>query len=78
MENIHYDVVINYAAPKLTSTVNFITAEVIKPEQVYSVEFQNLTYLLLQIMREKDQTYNSAISEINEILILIDKELQKE
>jgi hypothetical protein len=49
-----------------------------KPEQVYSVEFQNLTFLLLQIMIEKDQTYHSAITEINEILILIDKELQKE
>jgi hypothetical protein len=78
MENIHYDVVINYAAPNLTSTLNFITAEVMKPEQVYSVEFQNLTFLLLQIMIEKDQTYHSAITEINEILILIDKELQKE
>lgn len=78
MENIHYDVVINYAAPNLTSTLNFITAEVMKPEQVYSVEFQNLTFLLLQIMIEKDQTYHSAITEINEILILIDKEFQKE
>jgi hypothetical protein len=78
MENIHYDVVINYVAPNITTSLNFVSDEVIKPEQVYSVEFQNLIYLLLQIMVEKDNTYLSAINEIDGIIALIDEELQKE
>jgi hypothetical protein len=76
MENIHYDIVIGYAAPNTTSTVNFMTGEVIDPEQIYSVEFQNLTHLLLQVMTEKSQTYKSGIAEIDEILALIDAELK--
>jgi len=76
MENIHYDVVINYVAPNITTFLNFVSDEVIKPEQVYSVEFQNLIYLLLQIMVEKDNTYLSAINEIDGIIALIDEELQ--
>ena len=76
MENIHYDIVIGYVAPILTSTVNFVTAEIIDPEQIYSLEFQNLTHLLLQVMTEKDQTYKSGIEEIDEILALIDSELK--
>jgi hypothetical protein len=76
MENIHYDIVIGYAAPNTTSTVNFMTGEVIDPERIYSVEFQNLTHLLLEVMREKDETYNSGIAEIDEILALIDAELK--
>mgnify|MGYP001604329880 CR=1 FL=1 len=50
--------------------------EVTDPEQIYSVEFQNLTHLLLQAMTEKDQTYKSGIAEIDEILALIDAELK--
>ncbi|MBT8181418.1 MAG: hypothetical protein KJO53_07500 [Eudoraea sp.] len=76
MENIHYDIVIGYAAPSITKTVNFVTAEVIEPEQIYSVEFQNLTQLLLQVMIEKDEIYESGITEIDEILALIDIELK--
>lgn len=77
MENIHYDIVIGYAAPSITTAVNFVTADVIEPEQIYSVEFQNLTQFLLQVMREKDETYKSGIAEIDEILALIDSELEE-
>lgn len=77
MENIHYDLVIGYAAPSTTSTVNYITGEVVEPEQIYSVEFQNLTHLLLQVMIEKDEIYKSGIAEIDETLALIDVELEE-
>lgn len=76
MENIHYDIVIGYVAPNITTTVNFITTEVIEPEQIYSVEFQNLIHILLQVMIEKDEVYKSGIAEIDEILALIDTELK--
>ncbi len=76
MENIHYDVMMNFAAPNITSAVNFITAEVVDPDLIFSNEFQNLVFLLIRIMKEKDNTYLSAINEIDGILALIDEELK--
>ena len=76
MESIHYDVMIDYAARSITSVINFASAEVIKPELIFTHEFQNLIFLLVQIMREKDNTYLSAINEIDGILTLIEGELK--
>lgn len=76
MENIHYDVMMNFAAPNITSAVNFITAEVVDPDLIFSNEFQNLVFLLIRVMKEKDNTYLSAINEIDGILALIDEELK--
>jgi len=78
MENIHYDVMMNFAAPNITSAVNFASAEVVDPDLVFSNEFQNLVILLIRVMKEKNQTYSSAITEINDILALIDEELAKD
>ena len=76
MENIHYDVMMDFAAPNITSAVNFITAEVVDPDLIFSNEFQNLLFLLIKIMKEKDNTYLSAINEIDGMLALIDEELK--
>ena len=76
MESIHYDVMIDYAARSITSVINFASAEVIKPELIFTHEFQNLIFLLERIMREKDNTYLSAINEIDGILALIEEELK--
>ena len=76
MESIHYDVMIDYTARSITPVINFASAEVIKPELIFTHEFQNLIFLLVQIMREKDNTYLSAINEIDGILALIEEELK--
>lgn len=76
MESIHYDVILDHAARSITSVINFASAEVIKPELIFTHEFQNLIFLLVQIMQEKDNTYLSAINEIDGILALIDEELK--
>ena len=76
MESIHYDVMIDYTARSITPVINFASAEVVKPELIFTHEFQNLIFLLVQIMREKDNTYLSAINEIDGILALIEEELK--
>jgi len=75
MENIHYDAVIKYAAPGMTSTIKMSTNEIMKPELVYSFEFQNLILTLIQIMEEKTHTYTGTIEQIEQTIDLIDKEL---
>lgn len=75
MENIHYDAVMGYAAPALTSTVKWSTRKIQEPDKVYSYEFQNIILVLMKVMKEKDKTYNQAIKEIEELTALIDEEL---
>lgn len=77
MENIHYDAVMKYAAPSMISTIKLTTNEIMKPELVYSFEFQNLILTLIQIMEEKTHTYTGTIEQIDQTIGLIDEELEK-
>ena len=77
MENIHYDAVMNYTVKSLNPIINFSTGEIMKPDMLYSYEFQNLIVAVLQIMGEKDHAYQQAYSEIENITNLIDLELKK-
>lgn len=78
MENISYDIMIGYVAPGINPVMNFSTAEIIKQERIFSYEFQNIIFLLIRVMGEKEDTYLSAIDEIDRILALIDEELAKD
>ena len=75
MENIHYDAMISYVIPNISTSIKMLDGTVMKPELLYNYEFQNLVLALLTIMDEKDQVYKSALNEIDLILASIDKEL---
>jgi hypothetical protein len=75
MENIHYDVGMNHVAAILNPILNFATAEIKKPDQVFNYEFQNILINLLRIMTEKNKVYTEAINQIEAIKTLIDSEL---
>ncbi|PCJ96549.1 MAG: hypothetical protein COA50_07165 [Flavobacteriaceae bacterium] len=77
MEHIHYEAMMKHVIPIITTVVKFSTAEIQKPELIYHYEFQNLVFSLLQIMQEKDDVYNEAINQIDNILELIDTELHQ-
>jgi len=77
MENIHYETIIGYAGPTVSSVLKFSNREVKKPDDVFSFEFQNLVISLIQIMEEKDRTYNQSRNEIDVVTKLIDEELDK-
>lgn len=76
MENIHYDVMINYVAMIISTNLKFSTGEVKSQENLYSFKFQNLILLLVEIMKEKEMVYRSVIDEIDEVTRLIDEELE--
>ncbi len=75
MENIHYDAMMNHTAPNVVSVLKFSTGEIKKPDDVFAYEFQNMVIMLMQVMEEKDRTYNQALNEIDVITKLIDEEL---
>lgn len=76
MENIHYDAVMQYSAPAMISTIKMRTGEIMRPEEIYSFQFQNLILLLIRVMEEKTDTYISTIGYIDRTVELIDKELE--
>lgn len=75
MESLHYDAMINHIVKSVNPLFKFDTAEVMKPEAVFSFEFQNLFIILLLIMEEKDEVYQQALDQINMLKTLIEKEL---
>jgi hypothetical protein len=76
MENIHYDAMMNYVVVATGAVLNYSTNEIKKPEDVFTYEFQNIIVILLQIMKEKNSTYNKALNEIERVTKLIDEELK--
>jgi len=75
MESIHYDAMMNYTGPVVASVLKYSTLEIKKPDDVFTYEFQNLVISLIQIMEEKDRTYNQSRNKIEHILKLINEEL---
>lgn len=77
MEEIHKNVVLNYAAPMISQLISFSNNEIIEIDEVFSFEMQNLILIMIQISEEKNYVYTSSISYIDNTLELIDKELEK-
>jgi len=77
MESIHYDAMMKHTVIKVTSVLKYATDEIKKPEVVFTYQFQNQIILLMQVMEEKNNTYNEALYEIDSVTELIDAELRK-
>jgi hypothetical protein len=75
MENIHYDATMNFTAPAIGLVLKVSTGEIKKADEVFAYEFQNIAIMLMQIMEEKNLTYNKALNEIERVTQLIDEEL---
>lgn len=75
MEEIHRDIVLNMVANDLSDIFKLATKEIRQKEEIFSIKFQNIIVLFVGIMDEKDEVYNRALDEIQEITELIDKEL---
>ena len=75
MESIHFDVIKLIVIPDLVNSIKFSPREVEIPDELYTFKFKNRFTFLVDIMNEKNEVYDRAINEINEIINLIDKEL---
>jgi hypothetical protein len=78
IENIHYDAVLNFVIPSVKAEVAFATGAVQHPDALYRTDFQNLLLLLLRVMEEKAEAYQSTMAAIDRVTGLIDEELQRD
>ena len=74
MESIHYDAMMNHVMLAINPVINFSTGKIQKPDAVFTYEFQNIPIMLIQIMNEKNETYNKTLNEIERVTKLIDDE----
>lgn len=77
LEDIHWELIITEVSPVFRGVVNYTTFEIIKPDELYSVELQNLFFECINLMKIKDAVYQQALGEMNDIIALIDEELQE-
>ena len=68
MENIHLDVIKLIVLPDLVNSIKFSPHKVEIPDELYTFEFKNRFTILVDIMTEKNEVYDRAINEINEII----------
>ncbi len=76
MENIHYDAMMKHTVIAINPVLKFSTGEIKKPDDIFTYEFQNLVIILMQVMEEKNITYNQALDEIDYVTKIIDEELK--
>jgi hypothetical protein len=77
MENIHWDIILQYVSAWAMDNINFPKAEAVEVESLYSYEFQNLLLLLQRVMDEKEATYKGAVNVIDLLSKEIDSEIAK-
>ena len=77
LEDIHWELIITEVSPVFRGVVNYTTFEIIKPDELYSVELQNLFFECINLMKIKDTVYQQALDEINGIIDLIDEEMNQ-
>ncbi|MCE2611912.1 DUF6090 family protein [Flavobacteriaceae bacterium D16] len=77
MENIHWDVILDFVSSWAANNFNFIKKQPISSEILYSYEFQNILVLLQRVMEEKDVIYRAAIEEIDLLIKEVEEEIKK-
>lgn len=76
MENIHWDIILEYVASWASSNLNFAQMEAVNTRTLFSYEFQNLLLLLRRVMEEKQMIYKAVVAEIELITKEIDLEIE--
>lgn len=77
LEVIHFQAILQYVGPGIVDNVNFSTAKVESPEQLYSFKLQNLFISFINVCKEKEEVYLETLEQIDSISSLIDEELKK-
>lgn len=75
LEDLHSQAVVSFVAPSILTMLKIVNLKVEDVEKLYSYEFQNQFALLSDLMMEKNEAYENAVSRINNIEQLINTEI---
>lgn len=77
METVHQQFILDHVGPAVINNIHLASGKAERPENLYSFQFQNLIISSVRLMKEKDELYQLASEEIDNIVILIEEELKK-
>ena len=75
MEEIHYDLITSIV-PELVDIIKYSDRTVQDQERLYDFRFQNIFITASGIIDEKDDVYRRAISQIDELSMMIEQEIE--
>ena len=75
LEDLHWDIIINELSPELRSVVDYNTLKAARPRRLFALELQNIVVESIYLTKIKDSIYRKALSEIESLQGLIDRQL---
>lgn len=75
LENIHLDAIM-LIVPDILESIRLSSFTIEDEEFMYSYKSQNMFLMVLKLMLEKEDVYNRALSEIEEIIQLVESEVK--
>jgi hypothetical protein len=75
LEDIHRDIVIESIVPQLIHMLHLETIQIKDVDKFFDFPFQNTLYLTIGLFQEKDDEYQRAVGEIEQIIKLVEQEM---
>ena len=75
LEVMHWDMISNELPQVLRGVVNYNDFKAVRPEKLYDVDMQNMFVSIIHLSETKASVYKQALSEIEELIALIAKEV---
>ncbi|MBT8205075.1 MAG: hypothetical protein KJO20_06840 [Eudoraea sp.] len=75
LEVMHWDMISNELPEVLRGVVNYNDMKAVQPEKLYDVEMQNMFVAIIYLSETKSAVYKEALTEIEELISLIDQEV---
>ncbi|MCE2612067.1 hypothetical protein LVD13_03720 [Flavobacteriaceae bacterium D16] len=75
LEVMHWDMISNELPQVLRGVVNYNDFKAVRPEKLYDVDMQNMFVSIIYLSETKASVYKQALSEIEELIALIAKEV---
>jgi len=77
MEDIHLQIILDHFSKEIMDNMDLSLKKAVNPEHLYSFRFHNMFFTATGIMVEKDEVYQRALRQIDNISELIEKEFEK-
>ncbi|MCX2719523.1 DUF6090 family protein [Lentiprolixibacter aurantiacus] len=78
LEVMHWDMISNELPEVLRGVVNYNDLKAVLPDKLYDVDMQNMFVSIIYLSETKDEVYRKALSEIEELIGLINAEVPYE
>lgn len=76
MEDMHWEMINGSVAQEMRGTINYSNFKPVNPKKLYSVDMQNAVVSIMYLTGYKDSIYSRALSEVDDIINLINRELK--